>query len=656
MRFIGTVTGLSVGRLEELEYKYGYIQSGRVSFLMWRLKNRRGWSDQLRNGERVSFKSFDVNLGHVKLYKWLKLLTDGRNKKIPFEQVEEIEHEIRNLLVARSARGIAKQVSKIWDWTGMFETCGSGLETSYKPQTRDIFRLMTDPHLSSEFPGNAASLKDPVHGGSMLDWMLLAPWTEECGCRSDHKRYDDVVCELAARHDIASRHWASTILPKVSCLLCCCRTAVLVPEAAGSAKKLYKYLRWIQELGPAVLGRLVSQGLPSATSLCELPFKIWIGILAGHPGTMIRARKFARRQDTKDLENILSERYCVLFRYASFIRTLLLSKAGTKSNTVQIIIEYLVGEPLAKPPPRHSGQLPPVSDDAAWNPDVAEQAQWQQPEQAAVRDPELAQLQADADWADGVERSLSTWMPEAKPSQDSDEDKVVLLRFSRSPACLFQALESCPMLRECHQMLVDAGCSKQHPTGAKIFVHPWQFEPVTEALGSFNIKAGEIVAASEFEARIQQIAESLPKKHKVYFRGSESIELLETGSSSSSSEEIMLEKSLSDEIIVERTFITIKEKPSSLFSRSLGPKANSTTVAHCSNTRNPRLHKKKHECLRRWQKQLRTNAWPFSLSLSQVHQLTKRCRSEIRIVRASLILTAEFLVRQLIRCRDTHLF
>lgn len=168
-----------------------------------------------------------------------------------------------------------------------------------------------------------------------------------------------------------------------------------------------------------------------------------------------------------------------------------------------------------------------------------------------------------------------------------EQDFVMLLSFSRNPQCVREALQACPKLKTCRQMLAENGFSLELSSGTKLFVHPWQYEAVMHAVADRDLKAWHIITASDLEEIVKDIMLSLPKKHKVYFRDSEAMSLAGAGNTP---DDFVVVDDGADEIsiVVSRTFINI-DVPTSMFSRSFGPKTNSTTDADGRKGKNPRL-------------------------------------------------------------------
>merc|ERR1719329_169444 len=111
------------------------------------------------------------------------------------------------------------RVTQQLDWTAMFEACVAKGETCYKPRTQEVHRFM----LCLKHKDGIGSLADPVYGGSVLDWMLLAPWQLEYDFSGTRAKYDNIVEALAEDTDISSWHWERTILRELSRLLRPCR-------------------------------------------------------------------------------------------------------------------------------------------------------------------------------------------------------------------------------------------------------------------------------------------------------------------------------------------------------------------------------------------------------------------------------------------------
>jgi len=99
---------------------------------------------------------------------------------------------------------------------------------------------------------------------------------------------------------------------------------------------------------------------------------------------------------------------------------------------------------------------------------------------------------------------------------------VYLLTYSRSPRAFRDALMHSPALAECRQALQDHGFQVELPTGAKVFEPPQLRPAVIEAirLGGLQLTRVHVVVSPDLEDTVRHLIDAIPKKEKVYPRGS----------------------------------------------------------------------------------------------------------------------------------------
>jgi len=99
---------------------------------------------------------------------------------------------------------------------------------------------------------------------------------------------------------------------------------------------------------------------------------------------------------------------------------------------------------------------------------------------------------------------------------------VHLLTYSRSPRAFRNALMHSPALAECRSALQDHGFQVELPTGAKVLVPPHLRPAVVEAirLGGMQLTRVHVIVSPELEGTVRRLIDALPKKEKVYSRGS----------------------------------------------------------------------------------------------------------------------------------------
>lgn len=143
------------------------------------------------------------------------------------------------------------------------------------------------------------------------------------------------------------------------------------------------------------------------------------------------------------------------------------------------------------------------------------------------------------------------------------EQTVVLLKFLRPSRALREALLSAPELAECRASLENRGYAVELPAGSKVFVAPFHYTPLMEAirLGKWRLFPEHVFVDPNLEDVLLGVVNRLPRSAKVYCNG-EGLKRYSIPTSFASTAS-HLDASLS----VERTFINVRV-PSSLLSAS----------------------------------------------------------------------------------------
>lgn len=158
--------------------------------------------------------------------------------------------------------------------------------------------------------------------------------------------------------------------------------------------------------------------------------------------------------------------------------------------------------------------------------------------------------------------------------------RVVILRFSRCPKSLGEALLHAPELVGCAEALKVRGFSVELEKGAKVFVHPELYEATLEAvrLGAWTLCPNHVITEVRLEEVVLRVVNRLPSRDSVHPKGSQTVPL---GFASFAVEH-------DSEISVTRSFIEVRI-PSSLRSASrTGPRTVSTTDMFARKGGNPR--------------------------------------------------------------------
>merc|ERR1712125_141368 len=91
-------------------------------------------------------------------------------------------------------------------------------------------------------------------------------------------------------------------------------------------------------------------------------------------------------------------------------------------------------------------------------------------------------------------------------------ENVFLLTYSRYPESFRIALTNGSALHPCRTALEEAGYNWSHNSGAKIFVHPWQFEDSMTALSrsEVDLRPYHVIVSSSLEYNIEACLADVP--------------------------------------------------------------------------------------------------------------------------------------------------
>ena len=134
-------------------------------------------------------------------------------------------------------------------------------------------------------------------------------------------------------------------------------------------------------------------------------------------------------------------------------------------------------------------------------------------EPAAEREPELTALQVDQDWADQVAAQIQANRPDIQEEENVPaEEKVHLLQYNRHSERFHEALNSGKPLESCRTALEAAGFQWLQPSGAKVFVHPWQFESTMTAIAQQNLQLRpyHVIVSESLEYYVEASLSDLP--------------------------------------------------------------------------------------------------------------------------------------------------
>lgn len=206
---------------------------------------------------------------------------------------------------------------------------------------------------------------------------------------------------------------------------------------------------------------------------------------------------------------------------------------------------------------------------------------------------------ADVAWATGVEAMIrsnagdggeaakvSVWQAQ---DEELTTEEVYLLQFSRYPKELRVALLEGIPLRQCRQMMEDEGYAVNLPSGAKVFVHPGQYQDVTTALEGMALRPYHVVVSQSLEHLVQESLQQVPRQSKVKVKARSAVQLvgclaaIEQTLADDECEDLLSQRLYSYELdlVERRTFLCIAPQL-----RNSGSVVQSTTEAHgCVNPR-----------------------------------------------------------------------
>ena len=125
--------------------------------------------------------------------------------------------------------------------------------------------------------------------------------------------------------------------------------------------------------------------------------------------------------------------------------------------------------------------------------------------------------------------------PTEDPEADGGAERIHLLEFSRHPQEFRQALNQGWPLDECRQALQKAERVWEQPGGAKVFVHPHQFEETMDLIKKLGLLKQHVVAAESLVSKVMLSVETLCSELEV--RVMRCCELGVVGTSAASSSE-----------------------------------------------------------------------------------------------------------------------
>jgi hypothetical protein len=153
--------------------------------------------------------------------------------------------------------------------------------------------------------------------------------------------------------------------------------------------------------------------------------------------------------------------------------------------------------------------------DSEGAPNVIEDVQHPE-EEVATRNDELLREQGDHDWADSVSEIIRS--DTVTIDEGAEGEEVFLYPFMRAPKEFKAALLEGPDLYPVREKMREAGLEHiLQPSGAKIFVCPWQYAPVIETLDKMQIElhASHVIIAQSLLPCLEASIATISSKRNV---------------------------------------------------------------------------------------------------------------------------------------------
>ena len=133
-------------------------------------------------------------------------------------------------------------------------------------------------------------------------------------------------------------------------------------------------------------------------------------------------------------------------------------------------------------------------------------------EPAAMRQPELAAMQAEHDWADQLVVNIQQGHV-SEQEHPASEEAVYLLHYNRhSEKFRASPHTHSELLASCRSALEQAGFEWLQASGAKVFVHPWQFDMAMAAVSGqkIELRPFHVIVSASLEYYVEAALSDLP--------------------------------------------------------------------------------------------------------------------------------------------------
>jgi len=149
-------------------------------------------------------------------------------------------------------------------------------------------------------------------------------------------------------------------------------------------------------------------------------------------------------------------------------------------------------------------------------------------EAAAISDQQWVQFQEmnlGARSSDGTRDSAEAHSARLTPFQFQPSQRIVLMKFTRTPVECQNVLFDGPELQPCREAMTQSGFAYELLSKAKVFVHPHEYPSVMRWIGcqEFDLRVCHVVASEDIKPLVEQAIRSIPSRQNVRIRCTEAI-------------------------------------------------------------------------------------------------------------------------------------
>jgi len=127
----------------------------------------------------------------------------------------------------------------------------------------------------------------------------------------------------------------------------------------------------------------------------------------------------------------------------------------------------------------------------------------------------------DMQWASCVEYRLAAReeVARAKDSETFEWEEIYLVRYNKYPHSFMESLLNGIALRRCREALVQNGHNVELSSGCKVFVHPYQYTSVMDAINGMELRPYHVIVAQSFEASVAEALQQVRCKDRPREKG-----------------------------------------------------------------------------------------------------------------------------------------